>query len=80
MTTIKPLKYTSILKMQEDDLRRKTQLDQELESASEKADEDDSDDTEIEEEKKEIQLDEYMKESLEILSDYIKIQKKIEKG
>ena len=76
LTTIKPLKYTSILKMQEDDLRRKTQQDQELESASEKADEDNSDDTEIEEEKKEIQLDEYMKESLEILSDYIKLQKK----
>ena len=76
LTTIKPLKYTSILKMQEDDLRRKTQRDQELGSVSEKADEDDSDDTEIEEEKKEIQLDEYMKESLEILSDYIKLQKK----
>ncbi|RTZ89786.1 MAG: tail-specific protease, partial [SAR324 cluster bacterium] len=59
LTTIKPLKYTSILKMQEDDLRRKTQRDQELESASEKADEDNSDDTEIEEEKKEIQRDEY---------------------
>jgi len=76
LTTIKPLKYTSILKMQEDNLRRKTQRDQELESASEKADEDDSDDTEIEEEKKQIQRDEYMKESLEILSDYIKLQKK----
>ncbi len=76
LTTIKPLKYTSILKMQEDDLRRKTQRDQELESASEKVDEDNSDDTEIEEEKKEIQMDEYMKESLEILSDYIKLQKK----
>ena len=76
LTTIKPLKYTSILKMQEDDLRRKTQRDQELESASEKADQDNSDDTEIEEEKKEIQRDEYMKESLEILSDYIKLQKK----
>ncbi len=76
LTTIKPLKYTSILKMQEDNLRRKTQRDQELESAPEKADEDNSDDTEIEEEKQEIQLDEYMKESLEILSDYIKLQKK----
>ena len=80
LTTIKPLKYTSILKMQEDDLRRKTQRDQELESASEKADEDNSDDTEIEEEKKEIQRDEYMKESLGILSDYIKLQKNLEKG
>jgi len=76
LTTIKPLKYTSILKMQEDDLRHKTQRDQELESASENADEDNSDDTEIEKEKKEILLDEYMKESLEILSDYIKLQKK----
>ena len=76
LTTIKPLKYTSILKMQEDDLRRKTQRDQEMESASENADEDNSDDTEIEEEKQEIQLDEYMKENLEILSDYIKLQKK----
>jgi len=76
LTTIKPLKYTSILKMQEDNLRRKTQRDQELESVSEKADEDNSDDTEIEEEKQEIQLDEYMKESLEILSDYIKLEKK----
>jgi hypothetical protein len=62
--------------MQEDDLRRKTQRVQELESAPEKADEDNSDDTEIEEEKQEIQLDEYMKESLEILSDYIKLQNK----
>ena len=76
LTTIKPLKYTSILKMQEDNLRRKTQRDQELESVSEKADEDNSDDTEIEEEKQEIQRDEYIKESLEILSDYIKLQKK----
>ena len=76
LTTIKPLKYTSILKMQEDNLRRKTQRDQELESVSEKAEEDNSDDTEIEEEKQEIQLDEYMKESLEILSDYIKLEKK----
>ena len=76
LTTIKPLKYTSILKMQEDNLRRKTQRDQELERVSEKADDDNSDDTEIEEEKQEIQLDEYMKESLEILSDYIKLQKK----
>ena len=75
LTAIKPLKYTSILKMQEDNLRRKTQRDQELESASEKAEEDNSDDTEIEEEKQEIQLDEYMKESMEILSDYIKLQK-----
>ena len=57
-------------------MRRKTQRDQELGSVSEKADEDDSDDTEIEEEKKEIQQDEYMKESLDILSDYIKMQKK----
>ena len=76
LTKIKPLKYTSILKMQEDDLRRKAERDQELESALEKADEDNSDDTELEEEKKEIQLDEYMKESLGILSDYIKLQKK----
>ena len=76
LTTIKPLKYTSILKMQEDDLRRKSLRDQELESASEKADEYNSDDTEIEEEQKDIQLDEYMKESLEILSDFIKLQKK----
>ncbi len=75
LTTIKPLKYTSILKIQEDDLRRKTQRDQELESASEKDDEDNSDDTEIEEVKNKIQLDEYMKESMEILSDYIKLQK-----
>ena len=76
LTTIKPLKYTSILKMQEDDLRRKTQRDQELESASKKADEDNSDDKDIEEDKKELQLDADMKESLEILSDYIKLQKK----
>ncbi len=76
LTTIKPLKYTSILKMQEDDLRRKTQRDQELASATEKDTEEVSVQGEIEEEKKEIQRDEYMKESLEILSDYIKLQKK----
>ena len=73
LTTIKPLKNTSILKMQEEDLRRKTQRDKELASATEKNPEEDIVGTEIV--GKKIKRDEYLKESLEIMSDFIKIQK-----
>ena len=78
LTKIKPLKYTSILKMQEDDTRRKTQRDQELAFATKKETEEKSATEESPESKKEIQRDDYMNESMAILADYINLQQKTE--
>ena len=78
LTKIKPLKYTSILKMQEDDTRRKTQRDQELAFATKKETEVKSATEESPESKKEIQRDDYMNESMAILADYINLQQKTE--
>ncbi len=78
LAKIKPLKYTSILKMQEDDTRRKTQRDQELAFATKKETEEKSATEESPESKKEIQRDDYMNESMAILADYINLQQKTE--
>ena len=79
LTSIKPLKYTSILKMQEDDSRRKAQRDLELSNASKKdTGEDSAEEVENTEEKKEIQTDDYINESMAILADYINLQQKTE--
>ena len=78
LTKIKPLKYTSILKMQEDDTRRKTQRDQELAFATKKETEEKSATKESPESKKEIQRDDYMNESMAILADYINLRQKTE--
>jgi len=78
LTKIKPLKYTSILKMQEDDTRRKTQRDQELAFATKKETEEKSATEESPESKKEIQRDDYMNESMAILADYINLRQKTE--
>jgi len=78
LAKIKPLKYTSILKMQEDDTRRKTQRDQELAFATKKETEEKSATEESPESKKEIQRDDYMNESMAILADYINLRQKTE--
>ena len=79
LTSIKPLKYTSILKMQEDDSRRKAQRDLELSNASKKeTGEDSAEEVENTEEKKEIQADDYINESMAILADYINLQQNTE--
>jgi hypothetical protein len=71
------MKYTSILKMQEDDSRRKAERDLELSNASKKETGDDSaEQVENMEEKKEIQADDYINESMAILADYINLQQK----
>ena len=78
LTNIKPLEYTSILKMQQDDQRRNDQRDQELANATEKYVEDVSSDTGHADDKMVIVRDEYMNESLTILADYIKLQRSTE--
>ncbi|MBS1255945.1 MAG: Tail-specific protease [Deltaproteobacteria bacterium] len=74
LTNVKPLGYTSILKMQEDDIRRKTQREQELVSATEKEAEDVTAETTQVENKKGINRDHYINESMAILSDYINLK------
>ena len=79
LTSIKPLKYTSILKMQEDDSRRKAQRELELSNVSKKETRVNSaEEVELTEEKKEIQADDYINESMAILADYINLQQKID--
>ena len=78
LTNIKPLEYTSILKMQQDDQRRNDQRDQELANATEKDVEDVSADTGHADDKMVIVRDEYMNESLIILADYIKLLRRTE--
>ena len=69
LTTVKPLKYTSILQIQEEDTLRKTKRDQEISNSNENF----SDDNENLNDKKEIQLDDYIQESMAIMDDYINI-------
>ena len=76
LTNIKPLEYTSILKMQQDDQRRNNQRDQELANATEKDVKNISANTGHADDKMVIVRDEYMNESLKILADYIKLQRR----
>jgi len=71
LTTVKPLKYTSILKIQEDDTLRKTKRDQEITDSTEKENFFNGDNNI--DDKKEIPLDDYLKESMAILNDYINL-------
>ena len=78
ITSIKPLKYTSILKMQEDDSRQKAERELDLLNAIKKEKNEDS----MEkfrnfEEKKEFQADAYISESMAIIADYINLQQKL---
>jgi hypothetical protein len=60
--------------MQQDDIRRKTQREQELVSATEKEAEDVTAETTQVENKKGINRDHYINESMAILSDYINLK------
>ena len=64
--------------MQQDDQRRNNQREQELAIAIKKDAEDVSDDTGQVDDKMIIVRDEYMNESLAILADYIKLQRRME--
>ena len=79
LTNIKPLGYTSILKMQHDDMKRKTQRNLELASATERDDEDVPPETTQNETETVINRDDYINESMAILTDYITLQQQVKK-
>ena len=75
LTSIKPLKYSSILKMQEDDSRRKAERDFEILNADKKQTGINSvEEFPKEDSEKEFETDNYINESMSILLDYIKLQ------
>ena len=80
LTNIKPLGYTSILKMQNDDMKRKTQRNLELENSTERNDEDVNSKTSQNETENIIIRDEYLNEGMAILSDFITLQKQAKKN
>jgi len=80
LTNIKPLGYTSILKMQNDDMKRKTQRNLELENSTERNDEDVNSKTSQNETENIIIRDEYINEGMAILSDFITLQKQAKKN
>ncbi|MDC0224059.1 carboxy terminal-processing peptidase [Deltaproteobacteria bacterium] len=71
MTSIKPMKYTSILKMQEDDSRQKAERELGLSNAIKN---ETTEEVRNIEEKKEFQADAYIRESMAIIADYINLQ------
>lgn len=79
LTNIKPLVYTSILKMQQDDMKRKTQRNLELANATERDDEDVPSETTQNETETVINRDDYINESMAILTDYITLQQQAKK-
>ena len=79
LTNVKPLGYTSILKMQQDDMKRKTQLNLEMASATERDDEDVPPETTQNETETVINRDDYINESMAILTDYITLQQQAKK-
>ena len=80
LTNIKPLGYSSILKMQNDDMKRKTQRNLELENSTERNDEDVNSKTSQNETENIIIRDEYINEGMAILSDFITLQKQAKKN
>ena len=74
LNSVKNLKYTSILKIQEDDATRKSRSESEISNAKENEDILSVD--ESSEDKKELQLDDYIRESMAILTDFIKLTSK----
>ena len=71
LTSIKPMKYTSILKMQEDDSRQKAERELDLSNAIKN---ETTEEVRNIEEKKEFQADAYIRESMAIIADYINLQ------
>mgnify|MGYP001267953369 FL=1 len=74
LNSVKDLKYTSILKIQEDDATRKSK--RELEISNSKKNEGDLSANDDSEDKKELQLDDYIRESMAILADFISLTSK----
>ncbi|MED6339861.1 MAG: carboxy terminal-processing peptidase [SAR324 cluster bacterium] len=72
MTSIKPMKYTSIIKMQEDNSRQKAERELDLPNAIKN---ETTEEVRNIEEKKEFQADAYILESMAIIADYINLQK-----
>ncbi|MBG55581.1 MAG: tail-specific protease [Deltaproteobacteria bacterium] len=75
ITNVKPLGYTSILQMQQEDLKRKAQRKLEVESATVKDEKEINSETTQNETDNVINQDDYINESMAILSDYINLQK-----
>ena len=71
MTSIKPMKYTSIIKMQEDNSRQKAERELDLSNAIKN---ETTEEVRNIEEKKEFQADAYIRESMAIIADYINLQ------
>ena len=81
MTNVKPLEYTSILKMQEDAAKRKEERDEEMASANktmENTTRENSDEEKSSNEETTIRSDAYLLESMAILEDYIRLQQRVE--
>ena len=82
LTSIKPLEYTSILKMQEDATKRKEEREQEMASAQKTMEITPHDDSEGEtptnDSNDAIAKDTYLKETMAILEDYIRLQQRVE--
>ena len=81
LTNVKPLEYTSILKMQEDAAKRKEERDEEMASARktmENTTREDSEEEKSSNEETTIRSDAYLLESMAILEDYIRLQQRVE--
>ena len=74
LNSVKDLKYTSILKIQQDDATRKSK--RELEISNAKKNEEVLSANNDSEDKKELQLDDYISESMAILVDFINLTSK----
>ena len=79
LTNVKPLGYTSILKIQQDEIKRETQRNLELASATDRDDEDVPPETTQNETETVINRDDYINESMAILTDYITLQQQAKK-
>ena len=81
LTNVKPLEYTSILKMQEDAAKRKEERDEEMASARkimESTTQKDSEEETASNEETKIRTDAYLLESMAIIEDYIRLQQRVE--
>ena len=81
LTNVKPLEYTSILKMQEDAAKRKEERDEEMASARkimESTTQKDSEEETASNEETKIRTDAYLLESMAIIEDYIRSQQRVE--
>ena len=81
LTNVKPLEYTSILKMQEDAAKRKEERDEEMASARkimESTTQEDSEEETASNEETKIRTEAYLLESMAIIEDYIRLQQRVE--